>query len=267
MKRVLSELSMTSAAACMRGRSPYLAFAAFLILLIAIHLSSCSEEAGESSLTGKGGSLARFAISATHLYAVDNDEMHVYQFMDDGSISPINSSYLGPGVETIVAMGDKLYIGTNYSMMVYDLSSPSNPTYLSQYSHFVGCDPVVVQDTLAFVTLRTSSCRPGTVNTLDVVNISDAKQPALLSTYTLESPYGLGVDGNLLFVCEGENGLKVFDVSDPRNLVLVKDYQNVDAYDVIPRSGKLVLTGKRGIVQYDYTDQNNIRQLSTITIQ
>ncbi|MGC3944062.1 MAG: hypothetical protein QM762_05970 [Chryseolinea sp.] len=237
------------------------------ILFVLMNLSSCSEDAGEASLTGKGGSLARFAVSSTHLYAVDNDELHVYQFMEGGSIALVNSNLLGPGVETIAAMNDKLYIGTNQAMLVYDLSSPSNPLYLSQYSHFVGCDPVVVQDTLAFVTLRTTSCRPSAVNTLDVVDIKNSQQPTLVSTYALESPYGLGVDGDLLFVCEGENGLKVFDVSNPRNLMLVRNYPDVDAYDVIPRSGILVLTGKNGIVQYDYSDKNNIRQLSTITIQ
>ena len=123
-----------------------------------------------------------------------------------------------------------------------------------------------MQDTLAFVTLRTAGCRPSAANTLDIINIKTPDQPILVATYGLQSPYGLGVDGDLLFVCEGENGLKIFDVSNPYNLVVLKDYSEVDAYDVIPNRGILVLTGKRGIVQYDYSDHNNIRQLSSIDI-
>lgn len=238
-----------------------------IILLMMLLASACSEDGSEASLTGKGGSLARFAVSSTHLYAVDNTELHVYQFIEGGVISLVNSVTIGTGVETIVTVDDKLYIGTNQSMMIYDISSPSNPAFVSEYIHFVGCDPVVVQDTLAFVTLRTTSCRPSSVNTLDVLDIKNTLAPAVISTYTLESPYGLGIDGNLLFVCEGENGLKVFDISNPRNLTLLKHYRNVDAYDVIPRSGILVLTGKNGILQYDYSDRNNIQQLSTIVIQ
>ncbi|MEJ1237539.1 hypothetical protein WBG78_05410 [Chryseolinea sp. T2] len=268
MKRVIGIHSLVNSVAIFfRRHSSFLASATFMIIFILVIVSGCSEDGAEANLTGKGGSLARFATSPTHLYAVDNEELHVYQFMDGGAISRVNKVSLGPGVETIAAMGDRLYIGTNEAMIILDISSPSNPILMSQHSHFVGCDPVVVQDTLAFVTLRTTSCRPSSVNILEVVDVKDVRQPLLVSSYALESPYGLGIDGDLLFVCEGENGLKVFNVTDPKNLQLLKDYQDVDAYDVITKSGLLVLTGKNGIIQYDYTDRNNIRKLSTIAIQ
>jgi hypothetical protein len=87
-----------------------------------------------------------------------------------------------------------------------------------------------------------------------------------LGNYTLESPYGLGVDNNLLFICEGDNGLKIFDVSNPFNAVLVKNYRDVNAFDVIPNEGILILTGQEGIVQYDYSDQCAIKKVSTISV-
>jgi hypothetical protein len=247
--------------------APYL-FATALICYLLLILSGCGSEDGTSTagLSGRGGSLARFAVTPSHLYAVDNDNLNVYQFVENGSISQVNSIALGPGVETIATLDTRLYIGTNQAMLIYDISSPANPIHLSQFGHFLGCDPVVVQDTLAFITLRTTGCRPSTVNTLDIVNIKMPDQPTLVATYGLQSPYGLGIDGDLLFVCEGENGLKIFDVSNPYNLIVVKDYRDVDAYDVIPNRGILVLTGKHGIVQYDYSDHNNIRQLSSIEI-
>lgn len=242
--------------------------AAPLLVCVMLITSQCADNelASTSGLTGRGGSLARFAVTSTHLYAVDNTTLHVYKFELNGSTTLVNSVDLGGGVETIAARGTQLFIGTNQAMIIYDISSADIPQYLSQYNHFAGCDPVVVQDTLAFVTLRTTGCRPSSVNTLDIINIKVPTQPSVVASYGLQSPYGLGIDGELLFVCEGENGLKIFNVSDPHNPQVVKNY-DVDAFDVIPNKGILLLTGKHGIVQYDYSDQQNIKELSTISIQ
>lgn len=263
---------MISSIACLSKRWSFkvnICFYTAVTLCLLLIAAGCASEDGSpsSGLSGKGGSLARFAVTSTHLYAVDNDELHVYQFMENGSVSLVNSVDLGPGIETIATLDTRLYIGTNQAMLIYDISSPANPLHLSQFRHFIGCDPVVVQDTLAFVTLRTTGCRPGVANTLDIVNIKVPAQPVLVASYGLQSPYGLGVDGDLLFVCEGENGMKIFDISNPHNLTVLRDYRDVDAYDVIPNGGILVLTGKHGIVQYDYSDHSNIRQLSAINIQ
>lgn len=245
--------------------APGLGVAFYLLISVA----GCSEydAAHTGDLSGKGGSLARFATTLTHLYAVNDNELNVYRFEADGSITAVNQVALNPGVETITTRDNWLYIGTNQAMLIYDITTPSSPLYVSEYQHLIGCDPVVVRDTLAFVTLRTSGCRPVGANTLDILNIKDPELPVLIASYGLQSPYGLGVDGNLLFVCEGENGLKVLDVSDPHAPVMLKNYQDVDAYDVITNRGILVLTGRNGIVQYDYSDHLNIRQLSIIQVQ
>jgi hypothetical protein len=240
-----------------------------IFLLLVIIAFSCEDSDGPnaSGLQGKGGSLARFAIANNYLYSVDDESLNVYQIMGDGSLEKINSTSLGSGVETIFAGDHWLYIGKNDAMIIYDIKNAANPLYVTSYSHFVACDPVVVQDTLAFVTLRTSNCRSSDLNTLDIINIKNPEQPQLLSNYTLESPYGLGIDGNLLFICEGDRGLKVLNVIDPFNAVLIKNYTDVNAYDVIPDDGLLILTGKDGIVQYDYTDHTSIKKLSTISVQ
>jgi hypothetical protein len=239
-----------------------------ILLLLAACAFSCEDSDGNSSdsLQGKGGSLARFAVANNYLYSVDDESLNVYQIMADGSLEKMNTESLGPGVETIFARDHWLYIGKNDAMITYDVTNPASPLYVASYSHFVACDPVVVQDTLAFVTLRTSNCRPSNVNTLDIINIKDPQSPQFLSNYMLESPYGLGIDGNLLFVCEGVHGLKVLNISDPFNAVMIESYPDVDAYDVIPDNGVLILTGKDGIVQYDYSDHTAIKKLSTISV-
>jgi len=236
--------------------------------ILAVIALSCEESDGSNSpLIGKGGSLARFAVTNTHLYSVDDEDLNVYQLMENGALEKLNSTFIGPGVETIFARDKHLYIGKNDAMVTYSIVNPASPVYVSSYSHFVACDPVVVQDTLAFVTVRSNNCRNASFNTLDIINIKNPEIPTLLSNYTLESPYGLGIDGNLLFVCEGDYGLKVFNISNPHSAVLVTKYADMHAYDVIPNNGILILTGDDGIVQYDYADHTNIRKLSTIAVQ
>ncbi len=238
-----------------------------LLALLSLCLACDSDGEFTGTLTGKGGSLARFATTSTHLYAVGESSLQVFQYLDNGALSKINSVDLEGGVETIFARAPWLYLGTKSAMLVYDISNPSNPTWVSRFGHFTGCDPVVVQDTLAYVTFRTSGCRPGSANQLEIVNIRDHANPQRVSGYTLESPYGLGIDGNLLFVCEGDNGLTVLDVTNPNNVTILTVYRGMNAYDVIPNEGVLIMTGANGIVQYDYSDYQNIYPLSTIAVE
>jgi hypothetical protein len=239
------------------------------LILVAYLGFSCADPDGPNanSLTGKGGSLARFAVTPTHLYSVDDESLNVYQIMENGALEKMNEIPIGMGVETIFAGDHRLYIGTNDAMIIYDITNPASPDFVSEYTHIVACDPVVVQDTLAFVTIRTSGCRNATSNSLEIINIKDPQQPMLVSNYTLDFPYGLGVDGNLLFVCEGDGGLKILDVSNPFNAVLLTKYSGINAYDVIPNNGVLVLTGTEGVTQYDYADQAAIKKLSIIPAQ
>ena len=103
---------------------------------------------------------------------------------------------------------------------------------------------------------------------LIVLDISDLRNPKLLITYPMTNPHGLGIDNGTLFICEGTAGLKVFDASDvykiPSNLIAY--FGEMDAYDVIPFSDNLILIGKDGLYQFDYSDLSNIRLLSKITI-
>ncbi len=64
---------------------------------------------------------------------------------------------------------------------------------------------------------------------LSVVNIKNIDQPKLVMTYPLTNPHGLGKDGDLLFICDGTAGLKIFDASDPRNHY-IPPYQKLFRY-------------------------------------
>lgn len=215
--------------------------------------------------SGKGGSLARFAISNNRLYTINEFSIKIFDISNRQDMVFKNEEYIGFGIETLFPIQNKLFVGAQDAMYIYDIQNPDFPTYLSVYGHFLSCDPVVVQGNYAYVTLRVSECRPSqSFDALEIIDITNLQEPIQVSTYVLDEPYGLGISGDLLFICEGNNGLKVLNVADPHNIKLVKQFTGINAYDVIPTSNILILTGKDGIRQYDFSDPENIIQISEL---
>ena len=155
-------------------------------------------------------------------------------------------------------------------MSIYETSNPFNPKFVSTYNHFTSCDPVVVEGNYAFVTLRAGlRCQNTTTNQLDVIDISDKLHPNLLNSYGFTEPHGLGIENNILFLCDGSDGLKVFNAADVMRIKqnLISHFKNIQATDVIPVNGLLFMIGDSGFYQYDYTDLQNIKLLSKIEVK
>lgn len=245
-----------------------------LLTILAMALLGCYLDKSDSvgPQTGKGGSMARFAITGNSLYIVDKQSLQFYDISTPDNPQKSGSKSLDIGIETIFPYQDKLFIGAQDGMYIFNNTDPSNPQLISKYWHVQSCDPVVVQDNYAYVTLRGgSTCRNGanTASSLDVVDLSDMANPKMLHTQNMQSPYGLGVSGKLLFVCEGTHGLKTFDIQNPQLPVFIRQNTSVDAYDVIVRNpGSLILIGKKGLYQYSF-DQNagDLTLLSQIPVQ
>ena len=210
--------------------------------------------------------MARFAVSGNYLYLVDHSSVKVFSTAE-GKFQQLHEEPISFGMETIFANGDYLYLGANDAMYIYSIATPSKPQFVFRYQHIVSCDPVVVQGDRAYVTMRSGSfCNRGT-NALEIIDISDPYAPVLIRNYPMTSPHGLGIDNNLLFLCEGELGLKVFDVSDEINMELVEHRDDFFAYDVIAKQGVATITGEDGIFQFSYGGpQAGITLLSTIPV-
>ncbi len=230
---------------------------------------SLSGTAGVSgSGIGVGGSMARFGIKGNVLYIIDNSTLKVLDITNKTVPAKVNEFYPGWNVETMFIDGDHMFLGTSTGMAVFDISNATSPSSLSFFTHARSCDPVIVDDTLAYITLRTGTSCGGNQNVLDVVSIKDITKPKTVISYFMTNPHGLGKDGDLLFVCDGSAGLKIYDAADPKLLTsnLIFTYPNIDAFDVIPLGGVLVLIGDNGLYQYNYTNVKNISLLSTISV-
>lgn len=235
-------------------------------------LTGCqSDKSGDSigPQQGTGGSMARFAITGNTLYIAGSKTLEIFDISTPDKPVRQGSKKLGFGIETLFPYRSNLFVGANDGMYIFDNSNPGNPSLLSKYTHVMSCDPVVVQNQYAYVTLRGGgTCRLNdTQSTLDVVDVSDPQRPARIHSQILNSPYGLGVSGNKLFVCEGENGFKVFDLTDPRQPGMIRHFHDIPGYDVIVRpTGALILIGKLGLYQYSFSDGEELTLLSTIPV-
>jgi hypothetical protein len=224
-----------------------------------------------SNSTGTGGSMARFTITANHLYTIDQSNMKVFSLQNALEPDLANEVLIGWGIETIFPYEDKLFIGSNSGMFIYDNSNPTNPTELSRLAHATACDPVFVKDNYAYVTLRGGSICQNFNNQLDLVDITDIRNPVLEKTFKMSNPHGLSISDNTLFICEGDYGLRAFDIEDPLKLNRNElDYiHDIHAYDVIVIPNKkdvAMVIGEDGFFQYDFTDPKKLKLLSTINV-
>lgn len=217
---------------------------------------------------GQSGSMARFSLVGDYLYTVDGSNIEVYHLGDAADPVPGEIIFSSRNIETLFPLDDKLYVGTTSGMLIYDLSNPAKPAYLSAFNHATQCDPVVVQNDLAYVTLRSGNNCGGWSNQLDVLDVSDINQPTLIRTYPMSNPHGLGIDQEALFICDGEAGLKVYNAADPRKIDenLIATFPEIQAMDVIPLGSHLLMIGEDGLYQYDYSDLQNIYLISSIQV-
>jgi hypothetical protein len=219
------------------------------------------------SQTGQGGSTARFTIVNNYLYTVATNELRSFNISNAYDPQEVNSFPLGWNIETIYPFNNNLFIGSSTGIFIFSLANPASPSMTSQFSHFTACDPVIADGQHAFVTLRTSGTRcQGATNELDVLNISNLSSPTLLRIYPLNSPLGLAKDGNLLFVCDGNKGLKIYNASDAVNLQLLKTITSFEPADVILKDRKALVVATDGLYQFDYANPNDIRLISKISI-
>jgi len=224
----------------------------------------------ETPAASIAGSMARFTLYNNYLYTVDNNSLYVFNISN-----PMDPTYdkklnVNMTVETIFCYEKKLFIGDQDGVSIYDVSEdPSRPNYVSVIYHITAKDPVVVKDRYLYYTVRG---RESWENELNIFDISNIKSPVSIATYAMTEPYGLGIteiSGNdYLFVCDGKEGIKIYDAKYPPNLyrktTILKGEQT---YDIILYNNTAYIVTKSSFYQYDYTDINNLTLLSKLGIK
>lgn len=215
-----------------------------------------------SSFAGSGskvsGTANRVTYANDHVYIIGNTSMYLVEDNAQGltkvNLSD-NFSMIGEGMETIFPYENNLYVGSRSAVNIFNITDPQHPVEAYEFEHATACDPVLPADGVAYVTLRTAdfSACPGNTNSLLVLDTRNTSNVKEVLEITMTSPYGMTLKGNELYVGEGDNGLKIFDVTDKYRPELIRSVKDVKAYDVIPHptNGNLILTtGPEGVAQY-----------------
>ncbi len=232
--------------------------------------SSGGVAAPSGNTFGVGGSMARFGLYKDYLYAVDRSTLYLFDVKNPATPNDIGKQNVGWDVETMFITDNHMFFGTQSGMRIYSLEVATVPKYVGQFWHVTSCDPVVVSDGFAYITLRGGNNCGSSVNRLDVLKLSENYlNNQLLASYPLHGPYGLGIDGDVLFVCDGDAGLKVYNVADKLHIDdnQIASFPSINTYDVIPVNGYLFMIGDDGFYQYDYSNLQNIFQVSYIPVK
>lgn len=215
--------------------------------------------------TGISGSITKLTIINDYLYVMDYGQLKPIHIANP--LAPITSTPIDTwrNVETLFPYNGYIFMGTTTGMLIYNTTNPAAPAYVSSVDHVTACDPVVVQGNYCYVTIRSGSLCGSEVNQLDVIDITDITNPILMNSFNMVNPHGLGIDNNMLFICDGSDGLKIFDASAPTTAGdnLLHHFKDLQATDIIPHNNLAIVIGDDGIRQYDYSDPADLKLLST----
>ncbi len=243
----------------------------YIIPLFAIlfAFSCCESDSAVSSdiaSDGQGGSLATFILKEDYLYTVDFFNLSVFNISNVSNPVKVNTINVGFNIETLFSFKNYLFIGSQDAMYIYDVTNAELPKLMSRSNHFRACDPVVANDTNAYVTLHSNATCGGAVNELKTYNIEDVENPILLNTRGLTQPKGLSLYGNnYLLVCD--DTVKIFDVTDPSDSKYIDEIVTEGAIDIIIRNNHAFIISEFAIAQYQLNKEDITKstKISTFT--
>ena len=236
------------------------------VLIMADVVNTAAETSGGNALAAAwiGGSYARFGLVDQYLYTIDNSTLSTWT-VASGCPGKIESNPVGWNIETLFPWKNKLFIGSQTGVFIFDNSNPEHPVYENSFSHATGCDPVVCDDHFAYVTIHDGTTCNGTFNQLDIIDIEQMPAMSLAKTYPMKRPKGLSVTNDFLYLCD--DGLKIYDKTNPLDLKLKSHSKGIDTYDVIALgAGQLLVIGADGFYQIDASNPEKPKELSKILV-
>jgi len=255
-------------------------FAVLTAGIFALNFGGCQNNSytDPSSTTGEAGSMSRFAIIEDTLYAINSAKINAIDISIPTAPLKASRTDAAWGIETLFAYNNYLYVGAFDGMYIYEQEvSTGDLTLVGHTSHARSCDPVIVSQDVAYVTLHAGGgCSVSNTNVLELYNVSDPSKVTQILSKNMWEPKGLDIDGNQLFVCDGDAGLKVYDINRTAtevnatytdiNVTLTRAMNDstLDCYDLIAHNNILYISNEDSIVQYSYTGET-LTKLSTIS--
>jgi len=218
------------------------------------------------------GSMSRMAFNGNLLYVIGSSRLSTYSLENDLLVNTNNQQQIW-GLETVIVRSGFLYIGSQTGMHIYGLDDARKPSYLSTFSHFTGCDPVSVEGNLAVVTVRDGrACGAESGNVMFILDISDKSNPVEIGRANMNNPRGVSLYNGFIYLCDGDAGLKVFELNSGSPEQIEQHQRQVFSDDsmtdvaVLPYStGDVLLTvGDNHLSQFDITSSGQLSQTSRL---
>ena len=223
-----------------------------------VFLAMPMSASSSGATNGAGGSMARFALSNDRLYTVDNTSIKVFNTAVAEKPTYVNEfNTQAWDIETIFPFANNLFIGSMTGMYIFDISSKDNPVQKGIFTHARVCDPVISDGKYAYVTLRDGTQCQGFNNELDVVDIDDLTKPVLVKSYPMTNPHGLSKDGDILLICDGNEGLRICNAQKADQVSTISTLKMSKTFDVIALGGIAIVSTIDGLYLVDYSQPAN----------
>ncbi|MBK8566267.1 MAG: hypothetical protein IPN76_23745 [Saprospiraceae bacterium] len=223
-------------------------------------LDSTTNFDGISNLLSEA-TIAQFTILDGKLYAINKDNLEVYDLINPIQPEPLATHNLGIGGIRLLNYENKLAVAFNGGIFVYEVANTAVPSIGYSIPNASACDPIAFKDGLAFVSKNIDSGCLSEENELIVTEIPEINTSSSGREYPMSDPRGLSFREDLLFFCDGSDGLKIFDVSNVAQVTqnMVAHFKDLNAYDVLTMpspSNLIIVVGTDGIYQYDFPSQS-----------
>lgn len=205
-----------------------------------------------------GGITRDVELTADHLFVTNSERFFSFEISAD--MEPGQSAVLdGESSWGFAVQGGHVFLADVVGgFRVVDIESPLRPQILTSLSRSTppgGRTVVLVKDDVAYV--------GGSLNSqagLELIDISDPTRPRILSSFVVpgNSIRDLELHGNHLLAAAGNGGLVVYDVTEPRHVEQISQYDSVDLYGVLRVGDKAFLADSvEGLLVVDLVDPKN----------
>ena len=232
----------------------------------AIAETTSSDQANGFNEVSTAGSMTRFLPIDRYLYTINFNELVLFSIGDNYQPSRFARLDTGTQAETLFQLNDLLFVGSTTGMLMYDVTSPSNPNYLNSIEHFRSCDPVVADENYAYVTLRGGTNCFTETNELQIIDIRTPEELSVVARQVMFNPHGLAIHEDYLLVCDGSAGLKVLDVSNREQPEILSTDNIPFAYDIIVDFPSALVVGEGVLYQYDLSNLPEIVKTNELVL-
>ena len=115
--------------------------------------------------------------------------------------------------KSIFVSEDLAYVTNRKGLYIIDISEPEKPEIIGTILDNYSCEDVAVSDSIAYL----ADWDEG----LQVVDVSDPRNPFLIDFENTGQAYGVFISENLAYVASGSYGLHIIDITNPENVKTV----------------------------------------------